>query len=361
MDTRSRIENSQIENSRFGRPLRLHRTVALLALTAWLLGNTSIIRAQSLDRFEFREPHLGTIVGVTLYAPDEAVANDAARAAFARIEELNRILSDYNPDSEVMKLCRTAGTGQAVPVSQELFEVLTKSLEISAATDGAFDVSIGPVVKLWRAARRLRKLPNEEQLAAARDLVGWKNIVLDAKQRTVELRKEKMLLDFGGIAKGYIADQTRAALASRGIRQSLVAIAGDIAAGDPPPGREGWRIGVAPLLKPDGEPSRYLQLANCSISTSGDAFQFVEIGGVRYSHIVDPQTGLGLTRRSSVTVIAPQGATADAVATAISILGTDRGVKLIEQTKGTVALIVQMRDDGPAVTESPGFAKFVLP
>ena len=331
----------------------------LSVIAVCLLWNALTTTAQAAERFEFREPHLGTIVAVTLYAPDETDASDCARAAFARIEELNRILSDYDPDSEAMRLCRTAGSGEAVRVSPELFEVLNKSLDLSAATDGAFDVSIGPVVKLWRTARRQKKLPPDDQLAAARQLVGWKEIQLDPKARTVELRRKGMSLDFGGIAKGYIADQARAVLIGRGIRQCLVAVAGDIAAGDPPPDRDSWRIGVAPLDKPDGDPSRYIRLVNGSISTSGDAFQFVEIGGVRYSHIVDPSTGLGLTRRSSVTVVAPDGLAADGLATAISILGPEHGLKLIEQSKGTAALIVQATDDGLAVAESPGFAKFV--
>ena len=333
---------------------------AIMAMVACLWWNTSITNAQAQERFEFREPHLGTIVDLTLYAPDETAANESAQAAFARIEELNRILSDYNPDSEVMQLCRTAGTGKAVSVSPELFEVLAKSIQISQATDGAFDVTIAPVVKLWRIARRQRKPPPEAQLTAARQLVGWKEIHLDSKARTVELRKTGMLLDFGGIAKGYIADQARAVLIARGIRQCLVAVAGDISAGDPPPGRDGWRIGIAPLDKPDGDPSRYVRLANCSISTSGDAFQFVEIEGIRYSHIVDPATGLGLTRRSSVTVVAPHGIDADGLATAVSILGPDRGLKLIDQSKGSAALIVLATDSGMSVTESTGFGKFVI-
>lgn len=330
-------------------------------MSASLLWHNSITKAQTLERFEFREPHLGTIVDVTLYASNETAANESARAAFGRIEELNRILSDYNPDSEVMRLCKTAGSGEAIPVSSELFEVLSKSLELSKVTEGAFDVSVSPVVKLWRVARRQRKLPPEESLKAARTLVGWQQIQVDPVKRTVELHKAGMQLDFGGIAKGYIADQARAVLIERGHRQCLVAVAGDIAAGDPPPGRDAWRIGIAPLDKPDGEPSRYLRLVNCSISTSGDAFQFVEIDGVRYSHIVDPATGLGLTRRMSVTVVAPKGVSADGLATAVCVVGPERGLKLIEQTKGAAALIVLATDDGLTVTESPGFAKFVAP
>lgn len=317
-------------------------------------------RAQGADRFEFREPHLGTLVEVTLYASEETVANQSAQAAYDRIEELNRILSDYNPDSEVMQLCRTAGSGKSVKVSSELFEVLAKSIEYSKATDGAFDVTIAPVVKLWRVARRQKKLPTAEQLATARDLVDWRQIHLNPDERSVELKKPGMLLDFGGIAKGYIADQARAVLMKRGISQCLIAVGGDIAAGAAPPDRDGWRVGIAPLDKADGTPSRYLRLANCSVSTAGDTFQYVEIDGVRYSHIVDPATGLGLTRRISVTVVAPQGMSADGLDTAISIIGPDRGLKLIEQSKGAVALIVQATSDGVTLTESPGFDKYVV-
>ena len=345
------------------RPRHACRVVEFTTLLAIAFGSClpAQAQAQAPQRFEFREPHLGTIVEVTLYAPEEEAANQAARAVFDRIEELNRILSDYQPDSEAMRLCRTAGSGQAVVVSRELFDVLKRSVDLSAATGGAFDVTIGPLVKLWRTARRQRKLPDSRQLEAARQLVGWKTIRLNQKDRSIELLTPGTLLDFGGIAKGYIADEARAVLRTRGLKQCLIAVAGDIAAGDPPPGTDGWKIGVAPLDKPDGPPSRLLRLANCSISTSGDAFQFVQIDGVRYSHIVDPGTGLGLTRRSSVTVVAPDGATADGLATAVSILGPERGLKLIAANKETAALVVQATDDGLVVSESPDFAKLVIP
>lgn len=332
-----------------------------------ICGTTGLIAsAQTLERFEISEPHLGTVVTVTLYAPTEAVATEAADAAFARIEELNRIFSDYNPESEVMRLCHTAGTGTRVEVSPELFEMLSRSATLSEATGGAFDVTISPVIKLWRTARKQRRLPDPQQLAAARALVGWRNVTLDEKSRTVELTRPGMLLDFGGIAKGYIAQRARDVLVKRGLNRCLIAVAGDIAAGDPPlmadgKAADGWKIGVAPLDKPDGKPSRLLRLKNCAVSTSGDAFQFVEIDGVRYSHIVDPKTGLGLTHRSSVTVISPDGADADGLATAVTILGPEKGLKLIEQSQGAAALIVLAGDEGLIVRESPDFASHVIP
>lgn len=357
--------------------MKRHWTKALIVV--WLLAGLlpvtgtdgSAAMAQALERFEFSEPHLGTLVAVTLYAPTETVATEAATAAYARIKVLNRILSDYQDESEVARLCRTAGSGMAVEVSPELFEVLSRSLSLSEATEGAFDPTISPVIKLWRTARKQRQLPDPQQLATARGLVGWKNVKLDAKRRMVELLKPGMQLDFGGIAKGYIAQQVSDLLTQRGLKRCLIAVAGDIVAGDPPlnaDGKEaeGWKIGVAPLDKPDGTPSRLLRLKNCAVSTSGDAFQFVEIGGVRYSHIVDPKTGLGLTQRSSVTIIAPDGADADGLATAVTILGVERGLKLIElsvrttASHKTAALIVFAQKDGLTVSESPHFKAFVI-
>ncbi len=334
---------------------------AKFCVATWLLwSGGSRVMAQALERFEFAKPLLGTVVEVTLYAPTETVATEAAAAAYARITALNRILSDYDPESEVARLCRTAGTGSKVGVSPELFEMLSRSASLSEATDGAFDATISPVIKLWRAARKQRQLPDPQQLATARELVGWKNVKLDAKARTAELLRSGMLFDFGGIAKGYIAEQARDVLTKRGLTRCLIAIGGDIAAGDPPPETAGWKIGVAPLDKPDGPPSRLLRLKNCSVSTAGDAFQFVEINGVRYSHIVDPKTGLGLTQRCSVTVIATDGATADGLDTAVVLVGPERGLNLIEQSKNAAALIVIAGDNGPSVRESPGFAKFVI-
>lgn len=321
----------------------------------WLANLTSL---HALERYSFAEPHLGTIIEITLYAPEETGANQAARAAFRRVKQLDQIFSDYKPDSEVMRLCEQAGQEKPVEVSRELFEVLKQSLTLSSQTDGAFDVTIGPLVQLWRRSRKQKILPTPEEIAAAKTRVGWKNIVLDEEKRTVVLKQPGMRLDFGGIAKGYIAQDVSRVLLELGFDQSLVAVAGDIVAGNAPPGSAGWRVGVAPIERPNGPVSRMLSLQNCAVSTSGDAFQFVEIGGVRYSHIVDPQTGLGLTQRSSVTVVATKGPTADALATIVCVLGPERSLPLIEQYDQTAALIVSVTEEGPRVIESQLFTQF---
>jgi len=300
-------------------------------------------------------------VRLTLYASDKAAANDAAARAFARIAELDRTFSDYDSESEAMQLCRDANAGRAARVSDDLFSVLDASCELSRRSDGAFDVTVGPLVKLWRRARRKTELPDPKQIAEARTLVDYRQIVLDRDKRTVLLNRTGLQLDFGGIAKGYAAQEAVKTLRAAGIDRALVAIAGDIAAGDAPPDAPGWKVGIAPLDRPDGAPSHWVKLVNAAVSTSGDAFQFVEIDGVRYSHIVDPKTGLGLTRSSSVTVIAKDGAIADGLDTAANVLGPDAGLKMIADTPGAAGLYVTRGENGLEVRATERFKEWLWP
>jgi thiamine biosynthesis lipoprotein len=322
-----------------------------------------ILFAADAERFTFQEPHMGTRFSIQVYAPPgtkgEALARAAAREAFARVAELNSIMSDYDPKSELMRLCAQAG-GDPVKVSGPLFTVLARAQQVSADSEDAFDVTIGPVVALWRKARKNARLPDAETLRAARALVNWKNVVLDAKRQTVHLRQKGMRLDLGGIAKGYAADEMLAVLKKHGLSRALVAAGGDLRAGDAPPGKEGWTVAILPLeakgeAKKEGP--RYLALVNAAVSTSGDAEQFVEIEGVRYSHIVDPRTGLGLRGRTSATVVAPDGITSDSLATALAILGPKDGFALLAKTKGVSGRLVTKTAEGTKVELSPGFPK----
>ncbi len=345
--------------------------------------------ASELKRFEFHRTLMGVPFAAAFYAPDEASANKAIEAAWGRIEHLNSLMSDYDSNSELMRLCRDSRPGQQICVSPELFRVLSKSVAVSESSDGAFDVSVGPLVKLWRRARRQKEFPDPKLLQEARELLGWKNIKListvlsrdqqtsrvasapgrnpdsanspgadafrlagDCSSSTVELLKPGMKLDLGGIAVGYAADEAIRVLKQHGVNRALVDGSGDIVVSDPPPGATGWRVGIASLREPEAAPTQFAMLANCSISTSGDAYQFVELGGQRYSHIVDPKTGLGLTERCSVTVIAPDGITADALATAVSVLGPERGLKLIDSQPCTAAVFATLKDDRLVTRES---------
>lgn len=276
--------------------------------------------AEEPRRFEFTQLAMGDRVRIVLFTEDEGAAREAAAAAFVRIEELERVMSDYRADSELMRLCARAGEDAAVGgirVSEDLFEVLARAIEVAEATGGAFDPTMGSVVRLWRESRRGLRLPAEGTLREALRRTGHGKLVVSEGTRTVALAQSGMQLDLGGIGKGYAADAVAAVLEGAGVRSYLVAVGGDVVAGHAPPREEGWTVAIGP-----GEKVLVL-LERGAISTSGDTEQYLEIDGVRYSHIVDPRTGIGVTSRSLVTVAAPSGATADAVATAVSVLGAD--------------------------------------
>ncbi len=301
----------------------------------------------ALSRFTYAENHMGTQFKIVLYAPDEATADRARKAAFERVTTLDTIMTDYKPTSELMRLCQKAG-GDPVKVSDDLFAVLTRADQVARQSDGAFDVTVGPLVKLWRRTRRTQILPDRDELAQAKALVGFDKMKLDAAKKTVQLTTPGMQLDLGGIAKGYAADQALATLKGLGISRALVAAGGDVAVSGAPPDTEGWSVAITPLEA--GQPRRTLLLKDAAVSTSGDAEQFVEIDGVRYAHIVDPKTGLGLRGRMSVTVVAPNGLTADPLTKVPAVLGAERGLAIIEATEGAAALVVRKTEKGDVET-----------
>src|SRR5512133_1567585 len=282
-------------------------------------GCRSTRPAPPLHRYEFNRPAMGTLFTITLYAPDESAARQAAKAAFTRIDALEDIMSDYQADSELMKLCEPP-PGKPVPVSAELFDVMARAQLIAERSHGAFDITIGPYVRLWRFARKRKVRSSPAEMSAARAAIGFDKLQLDSKSQTVTLLAPNMRLDLGGIAKGYAADQALALLKGRGIDRALVAASGDIALGNPPPGQRGWKVDISGLN--DGTATGgQLLLHNCGISTSGATEQSILIDGIRYSHILDPRTGLGLTNRIQATVIAPNATTTDALATTVCVLG----------------------------------------
>lgn len=335
-------------------------------LVTMLSGWTTVVAAEPAvpPRREYHERHMGVDVTISLYERDEKAANDAVRAAFARIAALNAIFSDYDADSETMRLCAAAPN---IPheVSSDLAFILREARALSESTDGAFDVSIGPLTKLWRRARRRGELPSDVDLAGARARSGWRLLEFDPAAPRVTLKQPEMHLDFGGIVKGYAAEEALNVLREAGIPSALVAVAGDIAAGASPPDALGWRIGLPSPVGPESPSTEFVHIAERAISTSGDAFQFVDIAGRRYSHIVDPRTGLGVTDAVTVTVIAPRGHHADSLATAVSVLGVKRGLALIEATPGCAGRLVEQRDtEGGAVAaivhETRGFQRYAI-
>ncbi len=273
-----------------------------------------------LKRFRFEEPAMGTIFRAEVYALDEGRAQHAVQAAWIEVHRLNAIFSDYDPESELMRLCR-AKPGSKVQLSPDLYRILQLSGEISRSSGGAFDVTIGPLKRLWRQSRRDAVMPSAARIQEARAVTGGDKIQL-FPDGSATLEVDGMRLDLGGIAKGYAADAVLAILKSHGLDRSLVAASGDVLAGESPPGKEGWEVGIASLDDPDGLNASIL-LRNQALSTSGDTQQAAEIAGVTYSHILDPKTGIGLSIRRMVNVLAPSSVAADAWATALSVAGTE--------------------------------------
>jgi thiamine biosynthesis lipoprotein len=320
----------------------------------WLLGaglTGTPPTTPSLVRFQYDRTEMAVPIKLVFYALDRDTANRAAESVFQRLKQLNGVLSDYDPESELRRLCDTAGEGKAVPVSDDLWRVLVHAQAMAERSHGAFDVSIGPVVRVWRLARQFKKLPPQDLLDRMRQLVGYKAIHLVPEKRAIELTKRGMRLDLGGIAKGFALDEALLVLRKHGITRAMIHAGGDIALGDPPPDKPGWTIGVAPR-EPKGPPGLYLSLSRCGVATSGDMWQYVELGGKRYSHIVDPRTGLGLTDHCMVTVVAPDGITADGLSTAASVLGPAKGLELVEQTPGASAYLVRAPEGRPETCQS---------
>lgn len=305
-------------------------------------------------RFEASTIAMGTRFSVIGYATDETTARQATQAAFDRVRELDDILSDYDATSEASLLGDRAGGEEFVEVSATLADVLRRSVEWHGVTEGAFDVTIGPLSRLWRQARRNKQLPSAEAIEEACRSVGSELIEVQADADRVRLRRAGVRLDFGGIGQGYAADEMLRIFDEHGIGRVLIDASGDVLCGDPPPGKEGWEVAVAPLEQ-GGAPQFSLIVKRRSVSTSGDAFQFLELEGKRYSHLINPKTGWPVEGRSSVTVLARDATAADALASAMSVMGPEKALALAEKLEGVEVLIVVAESDGVAVHRSSGW------
>lgn len=291
-----------------------------------------------LERYQYNQLHLGVQVRIVLYAPSELTAKTAAREVFKRIAVLEDIFSHYRPKSELSRLL-TGGVRTPIAVSTELFTVLQSAEVLSRETGGAFDITVGPLVDLWRISRTTKALPDEEALSDAFQQVGWEKIQLDAAGQTVRLESPGMKLDMGGIAKGYILDEAIKVLDAAGIQRALIEAGGDIVVSAPPPERDGWRVEISDADTTSAIGRQAMQLKHAALATSGDTEQFIEIEGQRYSHVVNPSTGLGLQTRKMATVIATDGLTADSYATALTVMDSVSAVRFTERHPEIIAFI----------------------
>lgn len=288
---------------------------------------------------------MGTFAHVIAVAEDSGTAKKCVRAALDEIRKVDDLMSDYKSDSEISRVNREADE-RAVKVSKSTYEVLQRSVEFSEMTGGAFDITVGPLVALFRNAKENKVAPSEEQIAQARSKVGFEKLKLDSENKTVQFSDNGMLLDLGGIAKGYAIDKAIEAAQRSGAIGAMVDIGGDVRCfGLPPKGKDHWLIG---LQDPNsaiqgiggGELQLVLKVTNAAVATSGDYQQFVFIEGKRYSHIMDRGTGTSAEGLSSVTIIADNATDADALATSVSVMGAEKGLALIEKLPNTEAILI---------------------
>jgi thiamine biosynthesis lipoprotein len=294
------------------------------------------------------ETIMGTEVTVTVVAPSEKEGVAAIDAAMAEIKRFDDMMSLYKDTSEITRVNLSAGR-QPVKVSPEMIEVVEVAARISDLTSGAFDVTVGPLAVLWQMRLKEKKVPTDGEIALARSRVGYRNIVIDKSASTLYLKKPDMIMDLGGVAKGYAADKAAAVLKKRGIANGIVAIAGDIRVMGKRPDGSPWRIGVQHPREAD-KTLAVLDLSDKSISTSGDYERFQIVKKKRYHHILDPRTGKPSEGLISVTVVGDSGALVDPLTTALFIVGVEKGMALVKEL-GCEAIF---EDDQGKVTSTEG-------
>jgi thiamine biosynthesis lipoprotein len=316
--------------------------------------STAQATAQPAGPFRRARISMGTSLEIAVYAAGEREAREALDAAFAEVERLDRILSTFIEDSETSRLNRSAG-GEFLSASPELLDLLARSREICARTGGAFDVSVGPLVALWRHAAEAGAPPHDEEIRAARQAAGPGAVETDPEHGRARLVRAGAALDFGGIGKGYALDRAAAALEGQGVHRAVLDFGGQVLALDPPPGEKGWKVEVRDAARPESMRASVL-LSRASISTTADYERGMEIAGRRVSHVVDPRTGRPVEGMLGASVVCATATEADALSTAIYVLGPKAGADLAAQ-RGIAALVVPA--EGLEV-ENDAFRKFEI-
>src|SRR6188474_2575600 len=263
-----------------------------------------------LKRFEFSENKMGSPFGIIFYHTDSTEAMQIAKQCFSIVDSLNTIFSDYNSESEVGKLALQTNQTD-IKVSDELFAMIVSSKDAWTRSRKTFDVTIGALTQLWRKVKKENRFPSETEIKAAKDLTGFKNLIINERSKTISFKKPGIRLDFGGIVPGYASQRVIDFLKTKNINIALVDASGDIVMSDAPPGKNGWTIGINLPENENEIWDKKLELKNFAVSTSGDVYRYTIHNEIKYSHIINPRTGYGVTSQRNVTVIAKYAADAD--------------------------------------------------
>jgi len=309
-----------------------------------------------LKRFQFSENKMGSSFNLIFYHTDSAEAVVIAKECFLIVDSLNSIFSDYSSESEVGKLALQKNlTG--IKVSEELFSMITRSKDAWERSGKTFDITIGALTQLWRKAKKENRFPSEAEVKAAKDLTGFKNLTINERSKTISFKKPGIRFDFGGIVPGYAAQRVIDFLKTKKINTALVDASGDIVMSDAPPGKDGWTIGINLPESKNEIWDKKLELKNFAVSTSGDVYRYTINNGIKYSHIIDPGTGYGVTSQRNVTVITKYGADADWLATACSILPIKKALGLAKKEHAAI-LIAILKDEKISIHKSVSFDKY---
>jgi thiamine biosynthesis lipoprotein len=309
-----------------------------------------------LKRFEFSGNKMGSSFNIIFYHTDSAEAVKLAKECFLIVDSLNNIFSDYSSESEVGKLALQKNLTN-IKVSEELFAMIVKSKDAWERSGKTFDITIGALTQLWRKVKKENRFPSEAEVKAAKDLTGFKNIIIKESSKTISFKKPGIRFDFGGIVPGYAAQRVIDFLKTKNVHIALVDASGDIVMGDAPPGKDGWTIGINLPENENEIWDKKLELKNFAVSTSGDVYRYTIHNGKKYSHIIDPKTGYGVTSQRNVTVITKYGADADWLATACSILPIKKAMALAKKEHAAI-LIATLKDEKITIYKSKSLDKF---
>lgn len=295
--------------------------------------------SNGLSEFKSNERLMGNSFEITVVAKDKNVALEKTALAIQEIKRIEKLLTTFEEKSQTNLINKNAGI-KPVVVDREVFELIRRAIKISILTDGAFDLSYGSIdKKLWNFDRNMTCLPDAKTAKSMIRLVNFKNIILDENNSTVYLKEKGMRIGFGGIGKGYAAEKAKDILRKEGVKSGIVNASGDLTTWGHQANNKPWTIGIA---HPDSAylPFSYLNITDMAVATSGNYEKFVIIDGQKYSHTINPKTGLPVTGIKSVTIISPNAEIADAMATPVTIMGINAGLSLINQIKHLACIII---------------------
>lgn len=293
----------------------------------------------ALTEYKTSERLMGNHFEITVVAEDEAWAREKINMAIAEIRRIEKLLSTFDQASQTSQVNSHAGIA-AVKVDQEFFDLVKRSIKISEITDGAFDISYGSIDKrLWNFDRSMTALPDAATARQMVSLINYRNIILHEKDCSIMLKEKGMRIGFGGIGKGYAAEMAKAVLKKEAVESGIVNASGDLTAWGRQANGKAWTIGIA---NPDQAslPFARLDISDMAIATSGNYEKYITINGKKYSHTINPKTGLPVTGIKSVTIISPNAEIADALATPVTIMGVKVGLQLVDQLQHVECIII---------------------